>query len=545
MGHMGFSEIFSWLSLHHMVVWSLLALVVLTTFVMEWRQQVRYFMLNVRYGFPWIGRVARAARKPQSTDGSYRGVTWYASERMLCADYHPYYRSLDDRCHPVFFEHCQDYLNKTGQLGRRDKGALLWLATFALVIFEAVGFAYVLAPFLARNVSANAADMLSWVIALMLSIILVSLTDKMGRQLHKNTMLKKIRIWHADARKNGRVEKLEPDTEIKIDTTHRDNDKPNYIKILNRIDAKAHPTAGWEISVITVLAIAAIAMGAYVIRSHTLDGLEAEQVSASPVVALVAESSAATPFDLPGVARNDSGNADERAASERVNAQIIAYKTAFAMLSVIFIGIQVVGILFGFFYSLAGKESARASRYIRGFNNARDFSDHYRMLRDEVASEAQARLSMLQALVGERHHISGNERAGKPRATFAQYLQEKREQESRDRVEKEVAAEREKELRLRREQARQRSEGEAAGEAVPVPTARPSVCTLEAAPASIIGDEAKAIAGLGDLTGWTDDELADIAAELDLPLERLQRRQRMQKQIAQVKRAMPSAGVKT
>ena len=109
MEYIGFSEIFNWLSLHRVVIWPLLVLTGLTVILMKWREQVRYFMLNVRYGFPWIGRVASAARKLQSLDANYRGVTWYTSERTVCADYYPYYRNLDDRCHPVFFEHCEDY----------------------------------------------------------------------------------------------------------------------------------------------------------------------------------------------------------------------------------------------------------------------------------------------------------------------------------------------------------------------------------------------------------------------------------------------------
>jgi hypothetical protein len=552
MEHVNFSEIFNWLSLHSLVVWPLLSLMVLTVVVMKWWEKVRYFMLNLRYGFPWVGRVASAARKPQSPDVSYRGITWYASERMVCADYHPYYRNLDDRCDPVFFERCEDYLSKTGQLGRKEKGVLLWLATFALVIFEAVGFAYVLAPFMARNVSANTAGMLAWMIAFMLSIILVPLTDKMGQQLHKNTLLKKIRVWHADARKNGTAEKLEPNTRIKIDTTHEDDDKPNYIKILNRIDAEARPTPGWKISFITILVIAAIAIGAYVIRSHTLDGLETEQVNASPFAAMTAGSASATPFDLPGAAKVDNAKADERAASERVEAQIVAYKTTFVILSVIFVGVQVFGILFGFFYSLAGEESAKAARYIRGFNNSREFSNHYQALRDKVARDAQSRLATLQALVEERHDTSGSEQAGRVRASFPLYLQEKRDQAMLEAGQQPMAVN------------TGATPVEAAVQAVPpVPLAAvaapavpavaepsapvPAPATVDAAPAHVSPavDETGVISGLGDLTGWADDELADMAAELGLSLERLQRKQRMQKQIAQARHVQQSTSAGT
>lgn len=520
MEHANFTEFVGWALTHKVLVSSLLTLMVLTVVAMKWWDHVRYFVLNTRYGLPLVGRVASAARKPQSPDVSYRGVTWFASERMVCADFHPHYRDMDDRCDPVFFERCEDYLNKTNQLGRKEKGLLLWLATFALVIFEAVGFAYVLAPFMARNVSANTAGMLAWMIAFMLSIILVPLTDKMGQQLHKNTLLSKIRVWHADARKSGQAKKLEPDTRIKIDTTHRDDDEPNYIKILNRVDCKARPTPEWKISFITVVLITAIAVGAYIIRSHTLDGLETEQVNASPFAVLTADAAQAVPFDLPGAAQADNDQADKRAANEQLASKIVAYKTTFVILSVIFVGVQVFGVLLGFFYSLAGKESAKAARYIRGFNHAREFANHYQALRDRVARDAQAHLSTLQALVEERHDTSGSEQAGKPRATFALYLQEKTDQEVLRASQRPVAV------------------------VQPVQSVAAVVVaetTLEpASPVApvVVAGKADVLATLGDLTGWSDAELADMANELGLPLERLQRKQRMQRQIVQAKQAM-------
>ena len=73
----------------------------------------------------------------------------------------------------------------------------------------------------------------------------------------------------------------------------------------------------------------------------------------------------------------------------------------------------------------------------------------------------------------------------------------------------------------------------------PTTMSSPVAAIVEGGSASTFGDEARMIAGLGDLTSWSDYELADIAAELGLPFERLLRKQRMQKQIAQAKRARP------
>ncbi|WP_049621349.1 hypothetical protein [Frateuria defendens] len=544
MEHLNFSELLDWFWLYRHVIGPVLALMVLLILVKLWWNQVKYFALNVRYGFPGLGRVARASRKPQSPDVSYRGVTWYTSERSLCAEYHPYYNNFADKCDPDFFEKCEDYLNKTGQLGRKEKGLLLWLATFALVIFEAVGFAYVLAPFMARNVSPNAASMLAWMIAFMLSIILVPLTDKMGQQLHKNSLLSKIRLWHADARKSGKAKKLEPDSRIKIDTTHGDDEEPNYIKILNRVDCDARPTPGWKISAITVLLIAFIAVGAYIIRSNTISGLETEEVNASPFATAVNADagSSASPFDLPQAAKNDNAGADKKAANEEAHAKLVAYKTTFVILSVIFIGVQVFGVLMGYFYSLAGKESAKASRYIQGFNNAREFVHHYRQLRDRVARDAQAKLASLQQLVEERHDTSGSELHGRTRGAFALYLDEMQEQEM---------------ATARRSATRQAAIPEPAittpghvpapiaEPATPpsVPATPPAASLPHAVTATALGNETTLLAGLGDLTAWSDAELADMAAELHLPLERLQRKQRMQRQIAQARQAQASGEV--
>ncbi len=45
------------------------------------------------------------------------------------------------------------YLNKAEESGRSEKGPLLWGLIIFLILLEAVGFAYVLAPFMAKNAS--------------------------------------------------------------------------------------------------------------------------------------------------------------------------------------------------------------------------------------------------------------------------------------------------------------------------------------------------------------------------------------------------------
>ena len=524
---------FLWLYWEAIVV-VLLTLAAIVSLIIWW-DKVKYLFLNMRWGFPILGRIARASKQAFDLKYEFNGARFDANEDEMCEGYYKYFEPLVGR-DAVYFECCENYLNKTQQLRRREKSAVLWLATFLLVTFEAVGFAYVLAPFINRNVSANVADLLAWTIAIMLSILLVPLADQTGRQWHKNSLLKKIRIWHRSARGRNAAKDLQGDPQIMIRTTHEDDDPdhPKYLKMLSRVECGAHAEPEWKITAITVLLISAVAISAYVIRSNTIAGLETEEVNASPFAAQSAHSA----FELPRAAVADNSAADKRAASEIAHSKIIAYKTTFFMLSVIFIGVQVFGVMIGFLYSLAGAQNVQASRYIGRFNNAREFEDFYKQARNRVARDAQANLSALQQVL-YRDDVGANRRDNSPLPTFALFVQKKFQEEAQA------------DASTRLDPVELGSAGappiippqrDAAGA---VSRAGQSTVIVES-PGPAAASERRSAGGdtdpvgaqiekLGDLLECSDVELREISSSVGIPLDRLKRRQSLQRKIASAK----------
>lgn len=403
----------------------LLPLVAIVCLIIWW-DKVKYLFLNMRWGFPFIGRIASASRRAFDLKYEFRGAPFDVKEDELCEAYYKYYEPLVGK-DAGYFECCEDYLKKSQQLRRREKGALLWIATFLLVACEAVGFAYVLAPFINRNVSANVAGILPWTIAIMISVILVPLADQTGRQWHKNSLLNKIRTSYRSARGRNTAEALQSDDQITIKTTHLDDgpNHPKYLKLLSRIECGARAEPEWKITAFTVLLISAIAIGAYVIGTNTIADLETKEVNASTFSAPASQS----PFELPQAAVTDDVAADKRAANDNAHSKVVAYKTTFLILSVIFIGVQIFGVMIGFLFSLAGAQNIQASRYIGRFNDAREFEEFYKQLRNRVALDAQAKLSALQQVL-YRDDIGPNRRANTQLPSFALFVQKKFEEEA-------------------------------------------------------------------------------------------------------------------
>jgi hypothetical protein len=514
--------------------WQAILLVLLTlvaiTCVVIWWGKVKYFFLNLRWGFPLFGRIARASRQAFDLKYEFKGAPFDANEDELCEAYYKYYEPLVGK-DAVYFECCEDYLNKTQQLRRHEKSVLLWFATFLLVAFEAVGFAYVLAPFINRNVSANVAGLLAWTIAIMISIILVPLADQTGRQWHKNSLLKKIRVWYRGARGRYSAEALQGDDRIMIKTTHLDDgpDHPKYLKLLSRIECGARAESEWRITAITVLLISAIAIGAYVVRSNTIAGLETEEVNASPFAAQASRSA----FELPKAAVADNGAADKRAASDIAHSKVVAYKTTFVLLSVIFIGVQVFGVMVGFLYSLAGAQNVQASKYIGRFNNAREFEEFYKQARNRVARDAQAKLSALQQVL-YRDDVGANRHDNTPRPTFTLFVQKRFEEEAQTDANTRMPHAEPKAVDI--------------SSAPPQRDAAPATqSTAFVPPPGAIAEPGRYAAGgdpdpvtaqvekLGDLLECSDVELGEISSSLGIPLDRLKRRQNLQRKIAMAK----------
>ncbi len=528
------------------VILMVLSLMSVCIAVKVWWDEVRYFFMRISWGFPFIGKIARAGRKNHKLgkDG------WYPTETELCADFARRHKTFNES--PDYYERCDDYLNKAEEIGRSEKGFFLWSLIVGLILLEAVGFAYVLAPFMTKNASSNEQSMLAWFIAFLLSIAAVCLTEQTGKQWHKNELISKIREWWANDQRSDKPN-LQPEKNINLDKTYGDNDSPKYIQLLNRVSVNAKVTQSYKITIVTFIYILALAVAAYLIRSYNYDAdstenvnqgivMESDQGNADPM-ALMEQASKQkqnAALELPGEMAAVNQSADQQAKTEAKHAITVASKVTFVILSIIYVMIQVVGIYFGYAFSLVGKEAKKAHSYTKNFNNASELNDWLEMKKSIVESEADSYLQRLQERLSHRDVTSAAERealeSGLVKRNFATYLMRKNDlisEASKKAQAQEAAAPQQIALAVPVQFEPVKStvvpvnanvetteEKLSVSESVEVtkPVDKPPVAGLQALP--------EELSDL-DLCNLDDDDLSTLANDFDIDLNWLQRQQRV------------------
>jgi hypothetical protein len=530
MEHFSMDSLTAFLALHRVAVGLILTTMVLLVAIKIWWSKVSYFYMNIAYAFPLLGRISRWSGKPPITNAD----GWMDSETRLCADYYAYYQELNKS--PDFYDKCRDYLNKVHETGRREKGFLMWMLIIGLIFFEAVGFAYVLAPFMVQNISANVAGMLAWFTAFLLSVAAVFFTEMAGREMHHSSLITKIRTWYEQSRT---PRDLEADTKVDIDNTYRDDEEPNYLKVLNRTDHNARVTPKYTWTTVCLIYVLAIAIGAFVIRNYSLKSMEVDLVSNPDAFSQTQGANTKlpdSPFELPAESVQENQAAEHSSAQDKMEAIRAASLTTYIILSVIFLGIQGVGIVLSNRFSFAGKQSGQAWQYTRGFNNAEEFAVHFQNLRERVARDAQAKLTALQSRLANRITTSGHEREhllkGFGHRNFDAHIS-KRHEDFRKSDDSRLEQERKRREQLGTDQAEARARAKPqVSSFAPEPTA-----TVEfATPAAEIAAP-KTVAALDpdafdDVTDLDDAELAFLAGKFKVTPDQLKKVQKLQRMAA-------------
>jgi hypothetical protein len=519
------NEIFSFLWLYRDIIIFVVGSMALVIAVIVWWDKVKYFFMNMKYGFPVIGKIAKARRssEKQKENG------WFPCEETLCSDFASYYvkhnKSVD------YYNKCRNYLNKCQETGRRKKGFLLNTLLIFLILFEAVGFSYVFAPFMVQNGSANTASMLAWFCAFLLSIIAVCLTDKTGEEIHHNSLIKKMRTWFENDRNEQKD--LSKDSKVDLENTYIDDNAKSYVQMVNRVPTNDTVTPSYSFTFGTIIYILIIAIGAFMVRSYTLESIEAEAVNTASPFTSSSFPSSSSPFELPAEAEVFNQSADKKAGDDKKSAVHMASLTTYIILSVIFVAIQVLGIMFGYLYSLSGRESAKAWKYTKDFNNSEEFANYYQRQLDQIAHDAQAKLSALQESLSSRVTTSGYEREAMLRGgqkTFDIYLQNK-EKERKAKLAQEA------ELNQSETSRQQVDDHSVETEHADNELHEDQVRQPEATNSAHL-ETSSVINNIGDISNFDDQDLAMLAKELGVELEQLQRKKRVQLKLIAVRQTV-------
>lgn len=533
------------ISLYRYIFWPLLGLMALTIIFIRWWDQVSYFFLNLMSSLPLIGYITRLSRSNEPRRNSTGGLAWYPAEEAICAKYWQYYKTSN--LDADFYLRCVNYLNKVDERGRKPTGIILWCVSVALVLLEAFIFALVLSPFIANNISANQAEFSAIVISVLIGVVLVPATHLMGSELHKNTLLKKIRYWYNEARHGGTARGLSKNTEISLETTRLDDNDPNYLQMLNRVTHNAQITPQYWATGIALALILFFAVGAYFVRAATIDAIDTQAVNGSPFSQQTGAAASNSPFDLPAAAVEDNASADRQAAREITDNRVFASKLTFIILSVIFVGVQLIGILVGLFRSFAGIESKAASKYIGNFSGSEEFAAWHAARRERVERDAQEKLTSLQNRLMMKRTNSQSE-ALTTLPTFHDYASGKVRDKARLDATQHAQMQ---EYSVPQAQPAVQPAPQPVVQTAPVqqpapapapqpivsapvaaqpvaPAPAPVVAPVPAAAVADDSEEKQRIHALGDLSSFSADELQMIADDQGLSLPALQKRQQVQ-----------------
>ena len=443
-------EILAYLVLHKIeALLAGFAVIVLAFVITHW-QEVKFWWLNFTYNFPIIGKISTLSRDIEGFDENHK---WFYSEERLCRDYYNFYEKVDKDSES--FDEAKAYLHAAGELGRKPTPTLIWVMIFVLVIVEAFGFAYVLAGFTIPGASEATQQKGAVGVAAMLAVLLVWLTHMTGQELHKNTLIKKIRRWYKNDNAGGsNWRDLKPDEQlISIDNTFDDEKSPNYIRMLNRIDINDKVKTTYTKTILTLLFIGIVAIGATYIRDQVLK----QEIASSHESAVNIFNDDASPFGdtdassdadigaLFGDTAGDDAKEDlaalfggeekaDTSTKASSNSSVIdetnlkGGEATFMILGLMFVFIQILGIFFGMHWDFAGRESKEAYECLRGFSTKKSFLAYYENAKTHIARTAQKQLQKMQHAMNIINDNSGTDaettsllRNNKDR-TFKQYL---------------------------------------------------------------------------------------------------------------------------
>ena len=374
----------------------LVSMASLLLFLKLWWEEVRFFWLRLNSAMPVIGKIARLSKDIENIDNKQ----WMHSEKTLCANFLPHYQSVDKDA--AFYDKCSSYLNKSQETGRDNLHFLGWILIAAMVFVEAMGFSYVLAGFTIPGASESVQQYGAMGIAFLISCLLVFLTHETGAELHKNKLIRKIRAWHNH--KDGR---LIPQNGVTLESNNADDESPTYQQLLNRVDANATVTPAHYITVGTVIFVLLVAIGATYVRGMVLNEMLTED---AVLYNSASEDSGAyvDPYADPVLSDMASvaAEAENQAGQEIIDSQTKGGWATFIVLAVIFIFLQIMGVLIGFFKGFAGKESKSARAYIGDFKTRDEFASFYDRKRSVIAQIAQKHLGSLQQKMATRAQTS-------------------------------------------------------------------------------------------------------------------------------------------
>jgi hypothetical protein len=406
------------------LAWSIVSVLLALVVVVALWDKVSWWWLNTWMSFPVIGCINRLS-KDLNRDSANN--SWFKAEKALCRDYKKFVRLQSQ----ADFNEKVDYLTKAGDNGRSPTPTWIFVLTAILIFIEAMGFSYVLAGYTIPGASETTQQYGALGIAFLISVVLFVFTHFAGHELYVSNKIKHARREWAE---DGRKQKFTTDTiALAGNKNNSDDTQPNYTQMVNRVGTHEN----YMMTYVTIACVLIVAIGATYVRGQVLEKmLQQTVVSSQAEVGLSANSDgldmSVKGSDSPALPEADMAQnqaAKDKAVQDEVSIDRHGGWGTFIILAFIFIFLQLLGVLFGYKWGFAGRDSKSAYKAIGNgrYTSYADVRERY----SEVADAAQAKLENLQQKLMKRNADIGTE-GMHTKNTFWGFMKMSRLEESDD-----------------------------------------------------------------------------------------------------------------
>lgn len=368
---------------------SLISLALLIAIYATFKFRIDLWWLNFWYSFPGIGKIARLSK---DSSRYAKDKSWTNSERTLCNDYKRFIHLSSEE----EFNKRIDYLSKANDTGRGPTPGWLFLILGVLIIAEGMGFSYLLGSWMAMEGSENTRVLLMGGIVLVLCMVLGFLTHNAGHQLFRTNL---VRRCQKEWRDEGQSGPLRSHNITLKDDQALDDAQPQYTQCINRVGSEGSYAVVW----IAAAAILVIAVASTVMRVKHLEAELGRETVQTAAVQAAGSGGDGNPFatssQLPAEITAPQAAAEAKAKADINSSSTVEGLSAFLMLAFIFVVTQIVGIIAGYKWGFAGKNSKDAYKSTLGFSTFDDYTRYF----SPILATAEAKLSNLQQRLAEQN----------------------------------------------------------------------------------------------------------------------------------------------
>jgi hypothetical protein len=377
---------------------------VLAIYLFWLRRTQDFYWNDFWYALPVFGKLRKAIRAKDlhPVQDEVTGQNSTAAEAELLATYFNHIGVVTRER----FQRAYGFLLLAKQADRRPMPVWGMPFLFILLVAEALGFGLLLAPFVASEITPNSAQIIGFVIALVMAIIAAGLTHAAGQEIYETGLIRKMRKVANDTKSPLYKTAIANDEDQNADLGEAD-----VTRFGNRILESVEDRGSIKFIIVASIFVLIVLGASTVLRYENLRLAVTQQSAlAGPATGAIAPAgSSGNPFasvtnpTLPPDVTQDADAAQARVQAEENYEQILGGTAGIIGLGVIFLFTQVYSTSLGIQWGHIKRRRVEAA-FQKGTLGYSSYEDYRRHQLDPRIRRSERRLQQLRSgLFGDSH----------------------------------------------------------------------------------------------------------------------------------------------